>query len=180
MMKRALRFLAVFLVLVGAAGCGENHHLLTHDLVVFWNEVCDNMLRATDDESAKDLLKVQFKLLEKRQDTLRKRAENRAKEIDKADATDLEDALVDYYYEILATEKRLAKCQDILNGIIAATPSHQHLEQVRDWPTSKREFDKIYIGKYQPTEKDQPKQFGTGLVLKRPNFDFSKKGTITQ
>ena len=53
-----------------------NSQLAHSRLFVFWNEVCDNMLRATDEETAKGLLKVQFKILEKKQEKLFDRTTN--------------------------------------------------------------------------------------------------------
>jgi hypothetical protein len=178
-MKKAGRLAALFLVLSGVAGCGESPQVLTHDLVVFWNEVCDNMVRATSEEKAGELLKVQFKLLGKKQETLKERFEKRLKDLKKDDAKELDEALLDYYDEIVATEKRLKNCQSYLQKIIDATPSHAELVKVRDWPNSKKVFNQVPLLDFEPRKGDPncPKDdhFFTGMVPKRPQFTFANK-----
>ena len=176
-MKKAGRLVALFLALTGVAGCGESPQLLTHDLLVFWNEVCDNMVRATNEEKAADLLKVQFKILSKKHENLKERFDKRLKDLRKPDAAELEDALIDYYDEIMATETRLKNCQLRLQKIIDATPNHDELAKVRDWPNSKKIFNQVPLLEFTPRKGDAnyPKQFGTGLVPLRPQLIAPKR-----
>jgi len=152
-----------------------------HDLLVFWNEVCDNMLRATDDDTAKELLKVQFKLLEKKHEQYCERIQKRLQLVDSKEAKGIDEALVDYYFEILATEKRLANCQDRLDTMIKNAPDHhEYLKKIKDWPESKKrvilEMER-QLGDYKPDKDDAfcPKQFGNGIVLSRPQFKRAPK-----
>jgi hypothetical protein len=177
-MKKARGFLAALLVLVGVSGCGENSHLLVHDLLVFWNEVCDNMLRATDEETAKGLLKVQFKILKKKQEKLYDRATNCLRDVGKEEAKDLETGLLDYYDEIVATEERLKNCVKNLNKIIESSSEHDSLAKIRDWPKDMKTFSGLTLGRYTPTSNLQdparPKQFGVGLVPMYPQLTPSQ------
>jgi uncharacterized protein YabN with tetrapyrrole methylase and pyrophosphatase domain len=176
-MKKAGRLAALFLLLTGVSGCGESTHLLMHDLLVFWNEVCDNMVRATNEETAADLLKVQFKLLGKKQENLQERVTKRFMDFKKAEAIELEEALLDYCDEIKATEKRLESCQKRLQNIIDVTPSHAELAKVRDWPNNRKVFDKVSLMDFTPRKDDAnyPKPIiKTGLVPPRPQFTFAK------
>jgi len=174
-MKKARCFLPILLVLVGVSGCGDAPNVLVHDLLVFWNEVCDNMLRATNEETAKELLKVQFKLLDKKYEVLKDRVTKRLKDLTKDEAKELENALLDYYYEIKATEERLENRQKGLQALISGTTDHASLTKILNWPESKRDFNKISLDKYMPTRADQldpnrPTQFGNGLVMARPQL----------
>jgi hypothetical protein len=175
-MKKTGRLVMFFLVITGVAGCGESPSLLIHDLLVFWNEVCDNMVRATNEETAAELLKVQFKLLSKKQERLKERLDNRFRDVKKPDATELEEGLLDYYDEIVATETRLKNCQMRLQKIIDVTPNHDELTKVKDWPNSRKTFSLVPLQDYTPRKEDPtcPKQFGTGLVPMRPQFTFAK------
>jgi hypothetical protein len=171
--KKAGRLAAFFLLLTGVSGCGESQHLLMHDLLVFWNEVCDNMVRATNEETAADLLKVQFNLLGKKHENLQTRLTNYFKDFKKPEAIELENALLDYCDEIKATEKRLENCQMHLQKIIDVTPSHNELLKVRDWPNSRKIFDKVSMMEFAPVKGDAncPKPIiKTGLVPQRPQF----------
>jgi hypothetical protein len=130
------------------------------------------MIRATDEETAKDLVKVQFKLLSKKYDKLHDRIEKAAREIDKANARELENALLDYYYEIDATNKRLENCVKRLDNLIQADPSHVNLTAIRKF-ADKADFDKISLGDWMPNKgykaaPGEPHQFSHGLVPARP------------
>jgi hypothetical protein len=130
------------------------------------------MIRATDEETAKGLVKVQFKLLGKKYEKLHDRIEKAAREIDKANARQLEDALLDYYYEIEATSKRLENCVKRLDDIIKANPSHDNLTVIRKF-ADKADFDKISLGDWMPKKgykaaPGEPHEFSHGLVPARP------------
>jgi hypothetical protein len=150
-MMKAGRLVALFLALTGVTGCGESPHLLTHDLLVFWNE---------------------FKLLGKKHENLKERFDKSLKDMKRPEAIELEDALIDYYDEIVATETRLKNCQLRLQKIIDVTPNHDELAKVRDWPNSKKIFHQVPLLDFTPRKGDAnyPKQFGTGLVPMRPQL----------
>jgi hypothetical protein len=177
-MKKAWRYLAVFSILAGLSGCADGPHLVVHDLVVFWNEVCDNMLKATNEDIAKDLVKVEFMLLDKKFEKIKERVERISREFGKAEANDLEDAFLDYCDEIEATEKRLTNCQARLKAIIDASSSHDNLAKILDWPAKRKAFHTIALGDYMPVKdlKDplRPKQFGNGMFPARPQFKKSQ------
>jgi hypothetical protein len=178
MMKKARGFLATLLVLVGVSGCGENSHVLVHDLLVFWNEVCDNLLRATDDEKAKDMLAVQFKVLKKKHEKLYERTTNCFKDVGREEAKDLEATLLDYHEEIVATDERLKNCVARLKKTIDSTSENDHLTKILEWLKDKKTFGGVGLGKYTPTTDSQdpaaPKQFGVGLLPKYPQFTQSQ------
>ena len=121
-MKLTCRCLALFVLLTAIPGCGDSPDTIVHDILVFWNEVCDNMLRATDEPTAKDLLAVQFKQLEEKH----KSFEPRIKKITDnmktfLEAKELDNALVDHYYEMKATDQRIRNTQKLLDKLIADT-----------------------------------------------------------
>jgi len=181
-MKKAWRFLGILLVVVFVPGCADNPQTITHDMIVFWNEVCDNMLKATDEETAKKLLEVQFKVLEKKHETIRLRAEKKFTNFDKDDAMDVENALMDFKVEIEAVEQRLKNTKERVLAIIAQMPNPDsciNLKKIANWADSgKKVFNVQDYGKYMPnlrTKDVKPKQLGKGLVPARPNFEFKKQ-----
>jgi hypothetical protein len=171
-MKFACRCLVVFGILTNIPGCSDNAGVITHDMLVFWNEVCDNMLRATDEDSAKEVLDVHFKILEEKHKKFDDRIKKLTDNMDKLDAKDLDNALIDYYYEMKATSQRITNTQKILDGIMRNTKGPTtNLKAVRDWPDAKKKFGTVQLGKFNP---DETNKFGGGLVLPRPQFTKKK------
>src|SRR3954470_970804 len=118
-MRQRWRLAAVLQITAAIAGCADGPPALVHDLVVFWNEVCDNMLKATDEESAKKLLEVQFKLLDAKFESLKARTEKLfINGYDKQEALALEDSLMDYRRECEAVAIRLDKSKERVEKIM--------------------------------------------------------------
>ena len=173
------RFLAVGFLLAAISGCADTSQLLVHDLVVLWNEVCDNMLKATDEETAKKLLEVQFKVLEKKYDSVKARCEKKFMNFEKDDAIDLEDTLMDFRIEIEAVEKRLQNAKERVEKIIAAAPDPDktvNLKKIASWVDTKARFNTINYGSFTPNvqvadfKEITPKQVGFKLMPAQAKF----------
>ncbi len=184
-MKSTGRLFGGLLLMTAIAGCADGPQPIVHDLVVFWNEVCDNTLKATDEETAKKLLEVEFKLLDAKCDALKARCQKVITNYDKDDAIGLENALMDYKIEIEAVEKRLLNARERIEKIRAAAPSPDdtpNLKKIMTWPDTRKTFHQYDYGKYMPNlrvRKDQeaniiPKQLARGLVPARPNIELKK------
>src|SRR5262245_34335904 len=119
-MRKAWRCCLIGLLLTAVPGCGDSPQILVHDMLVFWNEVCDNILRANDNATAKELVDVQFKILEKKHEKIKDRFEKRFRDLDKATAKELDNALLDYYYEIRDTNARVTNTLKRLDAVIQA------------------------------------------------------------
>jgi hypothetical protein len=171
---RTRRTVVVLFLLAAVAGCGDSPQVMVHDVLVFWNETCDNMLKATDEERAKELLKVQFKMLDKRYFKIKERMDKFGQAMKKEDAKELESVLLDYYHETVATNERLMNCQKRLEQVIANSPEHDALSQILKWSESKKDFDKTALGDFQPTKGapalSEAKKKGQGLVPPWPQF----------
>jgi hypothetical protein len=142
-MPRRLRLAAVLVLLLGASGCGDNPSVIIHDCLVFWNEVCDYMLLANDDETAKTMLEVEFKCLKLKHDNLKERIDKRLKNnVDDDQKREYNGAFLDYYDEKVATGQRLYHARQRIDGVIAgikekdASASTDNLAKLRDWPKS--------------------------------------------
>ena len=134
-------------------------------MLVFWNEVCDNMLRVKDEKTATALYTVQFKVLGKKQEDIKKRAEEKLKEMKTSvEAKELDAALIDSYDEILAIQKRLKECTERLEQVKKnAEGDTTHIKAIQIWYKDKMEFG-INPGQF----KAHPKWDMKGLVPKRP------------
>jgi hypothetical protein len=138
-MRKALTSVAAFVLLTNVAGCGDTPEVLVHDLLVFWNEIADNQLRATDNDTAKQLMETNFKALKARHSSIKERMEKRflTLEKDKELKKDLQFALCDYYEEARATAQRLHSVRKRMDVIIAAISNEndkKYLIEVRDFP----------------------------------------------
>jgi hypothetical protein len=137
-MRQPLTLAAVFLLLGSLTGCGDTPEVLIHDLLVFYNEVCDNQLRCTDEESAKEFIEGgRHKMLKERFDSIKERIKNRTQGIekDKEMQLDLKNALLDYYDETVATHKRMQNAWKRLNVVcdgISNEDNKKNLIKVRD------------------------------------------------
>ena len=168
-MFRALRVLLAGIALGGLSGCGDNPAGLLHEMLVFWNEVCDNTLRVTDDKSAQDLMLNQLKILDKQHVDIKERA-NKALGTYKENAQfeSLNNALLDSYYEIEATLKRVKKCRERLINLSKASGQNTSIFAVLKWIEERKDFNNISLGSFSPNPQDPkaPKQIGEGLILR--------------
>jgi hypothetical protein len=178
-MSKLGKTVALLLILSGLSGCGESSHAILHDLLVFWNEVCDNMVRATDEAAAKQIFDTQFKVLSRRYEKeMKPRCEQWYKDINKEKAQDIENAMLDYWDELFATFKRMNACEERLKEIIAKTDDHVYLEKIMNWSDTKKNFNKTQMGDYDSNKKEianPVKQADNGLVPPRPQLDQTKK-----
>ncbi len=139
-MSRRFRFAAAALLLLTASGCGDNAAVLIHDCLVFWNEVCDYMLLANDDESAKRLLDAEFKCLKLKHENIKDRLEKRLKNPDQEVKDEYNGAWLDYYDEKVATGKRLYNSLERLDSVMQElrkkdnSASTEFLTKLHDWP----------------------------------------------
>jgi len=166
------------LCLVCATGCGDTPEVLIHDCLVFFNEVCDYQLRAVDEESAKRLNEVEFKVLKVKNEALKERIKMRFANIDKEQKKDYNDAWLDYYDEKVATGYRVNRSVNRLDAIIRNTSGpKEELTKVRDFPKSMlidgagtAGDSNAMFGRLITT---QSANMGDGLVPNR--FEFKKK-----
>jgi hypothetical protein len=163
-MRKALTSVAAFVLLTSVAGCGDTPEVLVHDLLVFWNEVADNQLRATNNDTAKELLETNFKALKARHGSIKERMEKKFNTLkkDKDMQKDLKYALLDYYDECVGTAKRLhsiRKRMDVMIAAISREDDKKFLIQVRDFPLGML----LKVSNFQdPNNKEDPGDPGAG------------------
>lgn len=139
-MQRVLVRLTTLLLLLGAAGCGDTPDVLCHDLLVFYNEVCDNQVLIYDEQSATEFMTGgKYKVLKDRWEAIKNRVKDRlpANDLqkDKELRDNLIDAELDYYDEAVATHKRMHSCYKRLDGIcesISQENQKKNLIKARD------------------------------------------------
>jgi hypothetical protein len=116
-MKYGMRILAIAL-LTAVAGCSDSPDMIYHDMVAFYNEILDTMLRTNDEETAKDVMAIQAKLYKSKFERLKDRREKRSSDLNQLEYLEWEEAYLDYYDEITATMERSKHAAERLQALI--------------------------------------------------------------
>jgi hypothetical protein len=130
------------LVLTSVAGCSDSFDQIFHDILAFYNEVADVMLRTDDEETAKEVMAIQNKLYKAKWDRIKDRLAKRVDQMDKEQREDMANAFLDYYDEMKATADRLTHATARLKAVIAAinekdsSASTASLKSLADLPNS--------------------------------------------
>jgi hypothetical protein len=174
-MRRTGKILTFALVAIAAAGCSDGPLPITHDSLAFWNEVCDNMALVTDEDSAKRIKELQFdKLLEEKSKALAARYDKRMRELDRIEKAELDDILLDYYYEIVATKKRIENSKKRLAAMQGGVANYAGaiITHVDAWQKMMENWGSQIGG---PAADKGPVQFSKGVAPLRQSLTAAKK-----